>query len=551
MKPQKKKVLLVTDDDAAGGTAAVSRLIATELAEEFDLTLLYNQNPLAVHYFSSIPSTVAQLNSGISHKDNWRSAFDRRSAEIILDRNPSDLIVFSDCMVVGSHLALKEAAEARNIPFIMIVNGVPRHSREELGYLVDKAIRATNKADSVVLVSHANLRALESIYPEIHTRRLVIPNSCDRSFFQTIDKQSARKTIRNALGLSDDQIVLFTAGRLQKAKGQHLLLSALGRLAKQDGLSRNRLVYVIAGKPDPEYDKLFMRQVDEENLSGRVLHLGFRTDVHDLLLASDIYALTSYNEGAPISIIEAMATGLPIIATSIDGIPEQVDSFCAWLAPDPKSSEEQCILELMNILKQICREPLMLHEKGISARTRANQMFHPSIKSKRYSDLIASVTSQARLSVSDNSTTRKLSYALSPGDLLDMKSPERCWNYLRPGWSRNRSIGVLQLRPIAGILLPISPLLRSVALRLNVNFISEPEISFHHLLLQINGKKLVDAVIPKAGPYSFAFEVDLTGTGPKLAIEMAPKVKLKNNGENGSEMKFMPGSLALESIRVQ
>jgi hypothetical protein len=76
-------------------------------------------------------------------------------------------------MVVGSHLALKEAAHARGIPYLMIVNGVPQHSRRELGALIDKAISATNRAEAVVLVSQANFEALGRIYPEISSKKIV------------------------------------------------------------------------------------------------------------------------------------------------------------------------------------------------------------------------------------------------------------------------------------------------------------------------------------------------------------------------------------------
>jgi glycosyltransferase involved in cell wall biosynthesis len=545
-----RTILLITDDDAAGGTAAVSRLLATELAGSYRLTLLYNQSRVAAEYFSSITDSVSQAHSSISFRDNWRAAFDKRTAETLLDRNPCDLIIFSDCMVVGSHLALKEAAHARGIPYLMIVNGVPQHSRRELGALIDKAISATNRAEAVVLVSQANFEALGRIYPEISSKKIVIPNSCDRGFFDTADRQSIREHMRRELGLAREQIVLLTAGRLEKAKGQHLVVAALKELARRKTAEQCDIVYLIAGKPAHGYDEYFDTLIAEAGLQGTVMTLGYRADIRDLMFASDIYVLTSFNEGAPISNIEAMATGLPVMATSIDGIPEQVDETCGWLAPDPKQSIDDCVDALTGILQEISSGHDTVAAKGVAARQRAVDLFHPSVKSRRYAELIEA-TKFPPPDEQKRSLPRKLDYAIKFGDVLDMRSPERCWNYLNPGWSRNGPSGVRQLKPVTGLFLPMSPLMQTVKLNLQVILFSSPEILAYHLLIWINGKKLFDSTIARPGRYSLSMSIKLDQQRRGLDIQMAPKIKSKDENGRTGEFLFVPGCAALESITVE
>jgi glycosyltransferase involved in cell wall biosynthesis len=545
-----RTILLVTDDDAAGGTAAVSRLLATELASSHRLTLIYNQTRVAAEYFSSITASVKQVHCSISYWDNWRAAFDNRTADTLLDRNPCDLIIFSDCKVVGSHLALKEAAHARGIPYLMIVNGVPEHSREELGALIGKAICATNRAEAVVLVSQANLEALGTIYPEISSKRAVIPNSCDRKFFENTDRQSVRERMRRDLGLAPEQIVLLTAGRLEKAKGQHLIVAALKALAHRKAMKRCDLVYLIAGRPSSGYNEYFKTLVAEAGLDGSVKLLGFRSDIRNLMFASDIYVLTSFNEGAPISIIEAMAVGLPVIATSIDGIPEQVDYACGWLAPDPKHSIDECVAALAGVLQEICSKPHSIAAKGVAARQRAVDLFEPSLKSRRYADQIEAIPLPQQ-DEQQSSLPRKQDYTMALGNVLDMRSPERCWNYLNPGWSRNGPFGVRQLRAVTGLFLPMSPLMRIVKLTLQVNLVASAEIFAYHLLIWINGRKLLDSTMARPGAYSLSVSLNLDLPGRGLDIQIEPKIRCKDEKGRSSEFLFMPGCIALESITVE
>ena len=113
----------------------------------------------------------------------------------------------------------------------------------------------------------------------------------------------------------EDPRVLMV-GRLAKGKGFDVLLDALDRLDRTD-LS----VYIVGDGPRRDWIE---SEVQSRGLDEVVELLGYRSDVPAIMAACDVFVLPSYREGTPRVITEAMASGLPVIATEIAGIPEQV-----------------------------------------------------------------------------------------------------------------------------------------------------------------------------------------------------------------------------------
>ena len=119
------------------------------------------------------------------------------------------------------------------------------------------------------------------------------------------------------LGLDSEDIVLICVGRLEKIKGHDILLKAFGLM--QPG-NHVKLLIVGDGPCRQEID----RQITEDGLLQNVRMLGQRNDIPDLLNLSDCFVLSSRSEGLSCSIIEAMAAGLPVIATDVGGNSELV-----------------------------------------------------------------------------------------------------------------------------------------------------------------------------------------------------------------------------------
>ena len=122
--------------------------------------------------------------------------------------------------------------------------------------------------------------------------------------------------IRNELGISDDEIMLLSVGELNENKNHITVINALSKL-------KNPPVYVIVGKGDLA-DHL---QSEAERLGVRVILTGYRPDVMDIYAAADIYILPSLREGLNVSLMEAMASGLPCAVSKIRGNVDLIDSY--------------------------------------------------------------------------------------------------------------------------------------------------------------------------------------------------------------------------------
>jgi len=132
--------------------------------------------------------------------------------------------------------------------------------------------------------------------------------------------EERRRRARAALDLDETHEVLVNIGRQDYQKGQRHLLRALAILAP----SRPRLVLLIAGRAGDASAEL-ESLCDGLGLRDRVRLLGHRDDVPEILAAGDIFVFPSLYEGLPGAVIEAMALGLPIVASDIDPVRETVD----------------------------------------------------------------------------------------------------------------------------------------------------------------------------------------------------------------------------------
>jgi len=132
------------------------------------------------------------------------------------------------------------------------------------------------------------------------------------------ERSAARITpMRQRLGIAADVFAYFYIGRLDPVKDLGTLLGAFAALPA-DVLSRARL-YLVG---DGSERALLETTRDSLGLGDRVTFLGVRTDVADVLMAADALVMSSTSEGLPMVLLEAMAAGVPCIATAVGGIPK-------------------------------------------------------------------------------------------------------------------------------------------------------------------------------------------------------------------------------------
>jgi glycosyltransferase involved in cell wall biosynthesis len=173
-----------------------------------------------------------------------------------------------------------------------------------------------------------------------------------------------RAAVRRELGVAAEDLVALQVARLDYLKDHATALRTVKRLA--DWQRPVRLVLVGEGPELPAIQELIRRQ----NLEPVVRLLGLRRDVARLLHAADLFLLTSISEGIPLTVIEAMAAGLPVVATAVGGVPEVVkDGRTGLLAPagDDARLAEQIV--------RLASDPALRAEMGEAGRARAIQQF--------------------------------------------------------------------------------------------------------------------------------------------------------------------------------
>jgi glycosyltransferase involved in cell wall biosynthesis len=143
----------------------------------------------------------------------------------------------------------------------------------------------------------------------------------------------ARHSVREAWGISGDALLIGLVGRLEESKGQDVLLRSFASL--HHDFPDARLLF--AGEPPPEkegYDLKLKYYTGELGISDRVHFAGFHQNIADVYAALDICVLASREEAFGLVLLEAMASGLPLIATNAGGVPEIVqDGISGLLVP--------------------------------------------------------------------------------------------------------------------------------------------------------------------------------------------------------------------------
>ncbi len=171
--------------------------------------------------------------------------------------------------------------------------------------------RAARRSAAVVCVSEAVCDYARQSIGLSAERLVVIPNSVDVARYQAASPLDPTR-----LGLAPGRQMILSVGRLHPQKGLDWLLENISRIFSQ--LPEHDLVIVGSG---PEQGRL-RRQAEQAGVASRVHFLGWRPDVEQLMATASMFVLTSRWEGMPNVVLEAMAAGLPLVATQTHGVRE-------------------------------------------------------------------------------------------------------------------------------------------------------------------------------------------------------------------------------------
>ena len=187
---------------------------------------------------------------------------------------------------------------------------------------------------------------------------------------------AARARIRASLGVLDTAVVIIAVSRLVRHKGYPELLAAMRDVPGAE-------LWVVGERLATDRGEDLAPLFAAAEATGRVRLLGYRTDVGALLAAADIFTLPSHFEGLPMSVIEAMLTGLPVIATAIRGPREQVVDGQTGLLVPPAT-----VAPLAAALNRLVGDPALRAAMGAAGRLRAQDRYDEAQIIARTLDLL-------------------------------------------------------------------------------------------------------------------------------------------------------------------
>lgn len=190
----------------------------------------------------------------------------------------------------------------------------------------------------------------------------VIPNGIDTSRYTLL---ADRSTIRAKVGLDPNRRYVLTVARFHPVKDHVTLLKAFAQVAAR----RPDVDWLLAGDGPLRGDLSSL--ASSLGVSDRVHFLGVRRDVPELMRAADLFAMTSLSEAASLTLMEAMASGLPVVVTAVGGNPEFVTD-----GVDGLLVARGDVAATAEALRRLLDDPSLARSLGHAARRRAEQDFH-------------------------------------------------------------------------------------------------------------------------------------------------------------------------------
>jgi glycosyltransferase involved in cell wall biosynthesis len=184
--------------------------------------------------------------------------------------------------------------------------------------MIEKTL-ARLATDRIITISPQQFREIHEEFGVGRAQQFsIIPLGLDTSVFANWPER--RCVLRDELKALDEDVLIGIVGRLTEVKNHTLFLRAAARLKEKTGLSRSsgRVRFVIIG--DGHLREKLEDEARSLGIDGDVLFLGTRNDPENFYAALDVIALTSLNEGTPLTLIEAMANARCCIATAVGGV---------------------------------------------------------------------------------------------------------------------------------------------------------------------------------------------------------------------------------------
>lgn len=218
------------------------------------------------------------------------------------------------CHLLGANLIAKPLAALLGVPVRINHDHCNDKAASFRGWVAAADGRANRLSTHVIAVSESTRRFLTARESVPEDRATTIHNGIDLTLFQPRPEQRAEA--RKQWALPDEAFVIAGIGRLIYQKNFALFLEVAAEVLRQ----HPHAFFVLAGTGEDE--AALRAQAAQLGIAGRVRFLGYVAEMTALYPALDLLLLTSRYEGLPMAILEAMAVGLPIVASRLDGVAE-------------------------------------------------------------------------------------------------------------------------------------------------------------------------------------------------------------------------------------
>ena len=186
------------------------------------------------------------------------------------------------------------------------------------------------RARKIIAVSHFTKWELTNYYKIPESKIRVIHNGVDVNKFKPA---ADKRKVKEALGFNADDITIVSVGRLYARKGLFTLIESMPAVVKRFPNAK----FIISGKGQSDEMHKLNAYADKLGVKGNINFTGYYPDKKLPLLyqAADVFAFSTFYEHHPFAVLEALATGLPVVTTTVGGIPETIESGKNGLLVEP------------------------------------------------------------------------------------------------------------------------------------------------------------------------------------------------------------------------
>lgn len=262
--------------------------------------------------------------------------------------------------LVGANAYAYLAARLAGIPRLVVSSRTSMPAPGGVSWMIHSWVF---RSAAAVIANAEAVRAFTAAHYRTPEERIhVVRNGVDLESYRAAS--GSRGKARREMGAADGDVVVGTLGRLSREKNLELFVDLAAGLTREN--PRTRFAIVGEGPHRPRIE----RAVEEAGLDGVVRFLGARADVPRILAGLDLFVMTSDTEGLPNAIMEAMAAGLPVVATRVGGTHEiVVDGTTGRLVP------RGLLVPLLEAVRPLVKDAALRSRMGMAGRERIRSEF--------------------------------------------------------------------------------------------------------------------------------------------------------------------------------